>query len=366
MGSPDGRRGRPGGRARARAAARPRRRAHRQHVGPGPARQGHRRPLDRDRARARSPGSCAMLYELGFQPQPGPDPWPPTRPMPVGSLELDGTQYRIHLHVQPARRRLPARHRVPRRAPQRPRAPAPVRGAEARRSPDAGPVEGLRYTHSKTAWILQVYRRLGFAPPPIAPPSTIGILGGGQLGRMLGLAARELGYRIVGARPGPELPRPRASPTGSRSRRYDDVDAAQRLAAECSVITYELEHVGQAVVTALDDRQRPDPARAVPAQAHRGPARRAAVHRGERGRASRRGARSRARRPSWRQPPSSAIRSGSRPSRGGYDGRSQVRIDRTDGIEALGRPDRLARAARARARLRGGAVASWWLAMSTA
>ena len=40
----------------------------------------------------------------------------------------------------------------------------------ARGITDAGPVEGLRYTHSKTAWILQVYRKLGFAPPPISPP----------------------------------------------------------------------------------------------------------------------------------------------------------------------------------------------------
>ena len=41
------------------------------------------------------------LYELGFGPQPGPDPWPPTRPMLVGSYTLDGRAYRIHLHVQP-------------------------------------------------------------------------------------------------------------------------------------------------------------------------------------------------------------------------------------------------------------------------
>jgi len=47
------------------------------------------------------PGVVAMLYDLGFGPQPGPDPWPPTRPMPVGSLELGGKLYRIHLHVQP-------------------------------------------------------------------------------------------------------------------------------------------------------------------------------------------------------------------------------------------------------------------------
>ena len=41
---------------------------------------------------------------------------------------------------------------------------------------------------------------------PILPPATIGILGGGQLGRMLALAARELGYRIVVLDPDPDCP----------------------------------------------------------------------------------------------------------------------------------------------------------------
>ena len=117
------------------------------------------------------PGVVAMLYELGFGPQPGPDPWPPTRPMPVGSMELDGTHFRIHLHVQPVGGDFP-RDLAFRDA---------LRSdAELRRQYEdlklgitsGGAVEGLRYTHSKTAWILQVYRRLGFAPPPIAPPSS--------------------------------------------------------------------------------------------------------------------------------------------------------------------------------------------------
>src|SRR6185312_17231230 len=115
-----------------------------------------------------------------------------------------------------------------------------------------GAVEGLRYTHSKTRWILSVYRRLGFAPPPIAPPATIGILGGGQLGRMLGLAARQLGYRLAVL--DPDANAPAASIADSfEVAAYDDVAAARRMAASCSVITYELEHVSAAVVTAVDD-----------------------------------------------------------------------------------------------------------------
>ena len=201
------------------------------------------------------PGVVAMLYDLGFGPQPGPDPWPPTRPMPVGSYELDGTTYRIHLHVQPFGGDFPrdiAFRDALRNDPELRRQYESLK----RGITDAGPVEGLRYTHSKTAWILQVYRKLGFAPPPIAPPSTIGILGGGQLGRMLGLAARELGYRVVAL--DPDLNGPAA---GIADRievgTFDDVAAARRLAGDAAVITYELEHVGPEVVAALDDRRRP-------------------------------------------------------------------------------------------------------------
>ena len=201
------------------------------------------------------PGVVAMLYEFGFGPQPGPDPWPPTRPMPVGSLELDGQPYRIHLHVQPTGGDYPrdiAFRDALRTDPKlRSEYERLKRGITS-----GGAVEGLRYTHSKTRWILNVYRQLGFAPPPIAPPATIGILGGGQLGRMLALAGRELGYRVAVL--DPDAHAPAASIADSTEvAGYDDVAAAQRMAASCSVITYELEHVGPAVVAALDDRRRP-------------------------------------------------------------------------------------------------------------
>jgi 5-(carboxyamino)imidazole ribonucleotide synthase len=40
--------------------------------------------------------------------------------------------------------------------------------------------------------------------PPILPPAIIGILGGGQLGRMLAMAARAMGYRIAVLDPDPD------------------------------------------------------------------------------------------------------------------------------------------------------------------
>lgn len=84
---------------------------------------------------------------------------------------------------------------------------------------------------------------------PILPPATIGILGGGQLGRMLGLAARAMGYRIAILDPDPDCP---AAAIADRvvQGAYDDVAAARELAGLSAVVTYELEHVGLEVVRA--------------------------------------------------------------------------------------------------------------------
>jgi 5-(carboxyamino)imidazole ribonucleotide synthase len=89
--------------------------------------------------------------------------------------------------------------------------------------------------------------------PPIAPPAVIGILGGGQLGRMLGLAARAMGYRVAILDPDPDCP---AASVADRVviGSYDDVGAAMRLADASAVVTYELEHVAAEVVEALEAR----------------------------------------------------------------------------------------------------------------
>ncbi len=79
---------------------------------------------------------------------------------------------------------------------------------------------------------------------------TIGILGGGQLGRMMALAARSMGYKIVVLDPTPN------SPCGQIADRqivaaFDDVDAAKELLNSCDVITYEFENVNLNVANAL-------------------------------------------------------------------------------------------------------------------
>lgn len=76
----------------------------------------------------------------------------------------------------------------------------------------------------------------------ILPGGTLGVLGGGQLGRMMALAARRMGYRIVVLDPDPRCP------TGQVADEVvvgalDDVDAALELARLAQVVTLDTEHV---------------------------------------------------------------------------------------------------------------------------
>jgi 5-(carboxyamino)imidazole ribonucleotide synthase len=85
---------------------------------------------------------------------------------------------------------------------------------------------------------------------PLPPGSTIGILGGGQLGRMLAEAASRLGFDIV------VLERDADSPAGRVAVRtlvgaYDDAEALKALAQAADVVTYEFENVPAASVQAL-------------------------------------------------------------------------------------------------------------------
>lgn len=86
----------------------------------------------------------------------------------------------------------------------------------------------------------------------IAPGSTVGVLGGGQLGRMMALAGSNLGYRFVTLDPTPE------SPCGQVARQivagYGDRAAAQELAAQADVITYEFENVDADVAALLEEQ----------------------------------------------------------------------------------------------------------------
>ncbi|MEL7150551.1 MAG: 5-(carboxyamino)imidazole ribonucleotide synthase [Pseudomonadota bacterium] len=82
---------------------------------------------------------------------------------------------------------------------------------------------------------------------PLTPGATIGILGGGQLGRMLAMAAARLGFHTHVYEPG-------AAPAGevagqTTTAPYDDTDALEAFARSVDVVTYEFENVP---VDALD------------------------------------------------------------------------------------------------------------------
>lgn len=82
------------------------------------------------------------------------------------------------------------------------------------------------------------------------PGATVGILGGGQLGRMIALSGAAMGYRFVALDPAP------ASPCGQVADQliasYEDMEAAHRLAELCDVITYEFENVNADVAGMLE------------------------------------------------------------------------------------------------------------------
>ncbi|MCQ6280539.1 5-(carboxyamino)imidazole ribonucleotide synthase [Bacillus sp. EB600] len=81
----------------------------------------------------------------------------------------------------------------------------------------------------------------------ILPGQTIGIIGGGQLGRMMAIAAKAMGYRIAVLDPEPD------SPCGQVSDKkivgaYDDLEAIKKLAEVSDVITYEFENIDSAAL----------------------------------------------------------------------------------------------------------------------
>lgn len=84
----------------------------------------------------------------------------------------------------------------------------------------------------------------------IKPGGTIGILGGGQLGRMLTLAGRNMGYRFVTLEPTEDSPCGQVADSQIVAD-YSDVEAARKLAEQSDVITYEFENVDAAVTELL-------------------------------------------------------------------------------------------------------------------
>lgn len=76
----------------------------------------------------------------------------------------------------------------------------------------------------------------------ILPGSTIGILGGGQLGRMMALSAREMGFGIAVLEPNEKSPCGQVADLEVVAA-YDDLSGAKQLLDNCDVLTYEFENI---------------------------------------------------------------------------------------------------------------------------
>ena len=77
----------------------------------------------------------------------------------------------------------------------------------------------------------------------VLPGGLLAILGGGQLGRMMAMAARTMGYRVRVM--DPELACPASFVVDETMvGRWDDVDAARRLASGADLVTLEIEQIG--------------------------------------------------------------------------------------------------------------------------
>ncbi|MFC6182319.1 5-(carboxyamino)imidazole ribonucleotide synthase [Lactiplantibacillus daowaiensis] len=84
---------------------------------------------------------------------------------------------------------------------------------------------------------------------PILPPATIGIVGGGQLGQMMALSAKSMGYHVGVLDPTPQAPAAQVADFQVTAP-YDDQAALIELAKRSDVLTYEFENVDEAALKA--------------------------------------------------------------------------------------------------------------------
>src|SRR5687768_817500 len=90
----------------------------------------------------------------------------------------------------------------------------------------------------------------------VPPGSTIGIVGGGQLGRMLAIAAAQLGYKCHIFDPHEDPPAAQVAAAFTRAA-FDDRQALARFAASVDVATYEFENLAVEPLACLGDKLRP-------------------------------------------------------------------------------------------------------------
>jgi 5-(carboxyamino)imidazole ribonucleotide synthase len=90
------------------------------------------------------------------------------------------------------------------------------------------------------------------AAAPILPGATIGVLGGGQLGRMFAMAARRLGYRVHTLAPEHDTPTGQIADVEVVAE-YDDLDRVRAFARGVDVVTFEFENVAAAAAAVAEE-----------------------------------------------------------------------------------------------------------------
>lgn len=90
---------------------------------------------------------------------------------------------------------------------------------------------------------------------PILPPSTIVIIGGGQLGQMMALSAKAMGYKVGVLDPTDHAPAGQVADFQIVAE-YDDLKALTQLATQSDVLTYEFENVDQTALKQVENLTR--------------------------------------------------------------------------------------------------------------
>ncbi|MDR0690872.1 MAG: 5-(carboxyamino)imidazole ribonucleotide synthase [Streptococcaceae bacterium] len=90
-------------------------------------------------------------------------------------------------------------------------------------------------------------------PSKIMPGQTIGIVGGGQLGKMMAFVAKEMGFRVGVLDPTDDSPAAQVADWQIVAN-YNDKKALERLAKSCDVLTYEFENVDVDALVAIQDK----------------------------------------------------------------------------------------------------------------
>jgi 5-(carboxyamino)imidazole ribonucleotide synthase len=86
----------------------------------------------------------------------------------------------------------------------------------------------------------------------IAPGAALGVLGGGQLGRMFTIAARRMGYRVHTFSPDEDTPTGQVADVEVTAP-YDDLDALRTFARQVDVVTFEFENVPSEAILAIEE-----------------------------------------------------------------------------------------------------------------